>query len=217
MVRRVGAPLVPSTAMLRRLLASSTIRLAAGLFVAGSLVAACGATQAPPATFDPASACTTDGHRAGAYPDLEASLPASYEGKPATTTDSGRSCTAAALGTLASHGVTGVRFAGATWALGESRALTVAVFDGTGIDAPAMLEFYAVPARSASHTEKLQTSDMTAGGRPAQRLDVLNSDGTGQTIVTWPAAVPGRVHVLLASDLGDTNLAAALEAFAAAP
>ena len=55
-------------------------------------------------------------------------------------------------------------------------------------------------------------SDTTVGGTDAKRLDVLGSDGTGQTIVTWPADEPGRVNVLLAADVGDARVAEALEA-----
>jgi len=178
---------------------------------------ACGASRNLVASFDPASSCTTNGRMPGAYPDLEALLPATYDGKPPAGVDSGRTCTTDALGTLATHGITGVRFAGATWSLGASSGLTVAVFDGTGLDPATMLEFYEVPARSASHTDTLQGSDTTVGGRPAKRLDVLNNDGTGQTIVTWPTSTPGRVRVLLASDLGDAKVAAALEMFGAQP
>ena len=46
-----------------------------------------------------------------------------------------------------------------------------------------MLEFYETGARGARRTEKLVTSDTTVGGEPARRLDVLGSDGTGQTVV----------------------------------
>ena len=71
-----------------------------------------------------------------------------------------------------------------------------------------MLDFYEAGARSARHTEKLATSETTVGGRPAQRLDVLGSDGTGQTVVAWPAAsAADRVWVLLAADLGDAKVA----------
>jgi hypothetical protein len=188
------------------------LALAVSLAVAG-----CGGSRNLVVSFDPASACTTDGRQPGAYPDLEAFLPATYDGKAPTSVDSGRSCTANALGTLASHGIAGVRFAGATWSLGASSGLTVAFFEGTGLDAATMLEFYETPARSASHTDTYTDSNATVGGRPGKRLDVLNTDGTGQTIVTWPSSTPGRVHVLLASDLGDAKVAAALDTFGAQP
>ncbi len=187
-----------------------TAVLLAGLALAVSL-AACG-TETPVASFDPASACETDGQFAGAYPELEALLPTTFEGKAPDTVDSGRNCSDGALGTLAAAGVDGVRFAGATWALGGTTGVTVAVFEGDGLDAANLLAFYEDGARTARRTEKLQVSDTTVGGAEAKRLDVLGSDGTGQTIVTWPAAAPGRVNVLLAADLGDARVADALEA-----
>lgn len=180
-------------------------------------VTACGGAKIPLVTFDPGAPCTADGRQPGAYPDLEALLPASYQGKPPTNVDSGRSCSAGALGTLAAAGISQVRFAGATWSLGGSTALTVAVFEATGLDPATMIAFYDAGARADSHTEKLQAADTTVGGRPAKRLDVLASNGNGQTIVTWAAAAPGRVHVLLASDLGDANVVTALETFGATP
>ena len=51
-------------------------------------------------------------------------------------------------------------------------------------------------------------------GQPAKRLDVLASDGSGSTIVAWPAGAPGRVMVLLAADLGDAKVLDALKAIA---
>jgi len=177
-------------------------------------VAACGAS-APVASFDPASACTTDGRFAGAYPDLEALLPETYLGAAPATVDSGRNCTAPALGILAESGVHGVRFAGATWPLGGTTGLTVAVFEGEGLDVANLMSFYEDGARKARRTEKLEVKDTTVAGTAGKRLDVLGSDGTGQTVVTWPAAEPGRVNVLLAADLGDAKVAEALETFAA--
>ena len=105
-----------------------------------------------------------------------------------TTVDSGRNCTDAALGTLAEPGVDGVRFAGATWALGGTSGLTVAVFEGDGLDAAKLLTFYEAGARAARRTEKLQVVRHDRRRHRAKRLDVLGRDGTGQTIVTWPAA-----------------------------
>lgn len=176
--------------------------------------AACGGSPIPVQSFDPASPCTTDGRQPGAYPDLEALLPATYDGKAPVSRDSGRNCTADALGSLADDGITGVRFAGATWDLGGTTALTVAVFQADGLDAAKMIQFYLVGANSNSKTDSLSQADVTVGGRAAKRLDVLQSDGTGQTIVAWPAASgPGMVNVLLAADLGDAKVLDALSQF----
>jgi hypothetical protein len=185
----------------------------------GLLLAACG-SAIPMVSFDPSSACTTDGRQPGAYPALEALLPAAYEGRSPDNLDSGRSCTPAALGSLADAGIDGVRFAGATWDLGGPTALTVAVFEGDGLTPDAMIDFYRLGGSGNSKLEKIALSDAVVGGRTGSRLDVLQSDGTAQTIVAWPAAndgrvaaVDGRVFVLLSSDLGDANVLKALDEF----
>jgi hypothetical protein len=178
------------------------------------VVGAC-ATATPVASFDPASPCTTDGRMPGAYPALEALLPKAYKGNAPATVDSGRNCTKDALGPLADAGIDGVRFAGATWPLGGTTGLTVAVFQGDGLEANELLDFYLAGARAANRTDAFTTTDMTIRGVPVRRLDVLRSDGTGQTVATWPGGVPGRVGVLLASDLGDANVLDALDAFVA--
>jgi hypothetical protein len=185
----------------------------------GLLLAACG-SAIPMVSFDPSSPCTTDGRQPGAYPALEALLPPAYEGRSPDNLDSGRSCTPAALGSLADAGIDGVRFAGATWDLGGPTALTVAVFEGEGLTPDAMIDFYRLGGSGNSKLEKIALSVAVVGGRTGSRLDVLQSDGTAQTIVAWPAgkdgrvaAEDGRVFVLLSSDLGDANVLKALDEF----
>ncbi len=78
-----------------------------------------------------------------------------------------------------------------------------------------MIDFYETGGSGNSKLEKVATSDVTVGGRDGKRLDVLQSDGTGQTIVAWPSADGGAVFVLLASDLGDTRVLEALDTFSA--
>ncbi len=201
----------PQGASLRPTLPAIRVAIVAGSLAA--IVAACG-SAIPVVSFDPSSACTTDGRQPGAYPDLEALLPAAYEGRKPDNVDSGRSCTPAALGSLADAGIDGVRFAGATWGLGGSSGLTVATFEGKGLDADKMITFYTTSARRDTHTEKLSTSDLAVGGKPAHRLDVLASNGAGSTIVTWPGDQPDTVFVLLASDVGDAAVVQALGEFA---
>jgi len=162
-------------------------------------------------SFDPAVACTSADHEgrfAGAYPELEAALPTAYEGRPPTFRDSGRSCTPDQLGTLAEAGITEIHFAGANWDLGGGQALTVATFEADGLDAARMVDFYEAGARAANRTNDLRRSDTRVGDVQAERLDVLLGE-SGQTIVAWPedeTAAPGRVLVLLASDLGDARV-----------
>ena len=182
------------------------------LLVLGLFLGACG-SAIPVVSFDPSTPCTTDGQQPGAYPELEALLPSQYQGQAPDNVDSGRNCTPAALGSLADAGIAGVRFAGAIWHLGGSTGLTVAVFEADGLTPKAMIDFYRLGGSGNSKLEKIALSDATVGGRSGSRMDVLLSDGTAQTIVAWPAAQPGRVFVMLASDLGDTNVLKALDEF----
>jgi hypothetical protein len=161
-------------------------------------------------SFDPGTACASaddEGQMPGAYPDLEALLPTKYEQQPAGLRDSGRGCTPDGLGSLATHGITQVRFAGATWDLGTGKGVTFAIFEGAALTADEMIEFYETGARSSNKTEDLRTSDTSIAGIAGKRLDVLFSD-TAQTIVAWPdPAGKDRVRVLLAADLGDAKVA----------
>lgn len=179
--------------------------------ILGLALTACGGAGAPVVSFDPTGACTTDGQQPGAYPDLEALLPTEYEGAKPTNVDSGRACTPAALGTLAGAGVTELRFAGATWEPGGTSGWTIAAFMADRLDPAVMRDFYETGARNARRTEKVAVSDTTVAGTPAKRLDVLMSDGTGQTVVVWQPAAGGPVWVLLAADVGDSKVAQLLE------
>jgi len=194
-------------------MSSALVRLAAAVALVLS-VAACGSGPAAPVvSFDPAGACTTGGQQPGAYPELEAVLPKLYLGEPPTNLDSGRTCTSPALGTLAGHGISDVKFAGATWKTGGASGFTTAVFQADGLDATTMIEFYKAGASAARRTDKLQVTEITVADQPGKRLDVLGTDGTGQTVVVWPAPEPGRVHVLLLADLGDAKVTELLGLF----
>jgi len=184
-----------------------------GLVLAAvALLASCGANST---SFDPSGPCTTDGRAAGAYPDLEARLPPALGGigpasGPGSATadqlpasvDSGRSCTEAALGSLWSHGVHEVRFAGATWDEGNGDAAVSAFFTTPSgqppLEAAWMEEFYQSGAEASSRTENIEITRPTID--PAGkvfRLDTLN-DLSLQTVVVWPAKDGVRV-VLVAT------------------
>ncbi len=193
------------------MLPRSRALLPAALLAASMLVAACAGQAAPVVSFDPTGPCTTDGQQPGAYPELEALLPTVVDGAAPASVDSGRTCTPAALGTLADAGVTELRFAGATWEAGGTAGWTIAVFTAGGLHAAVMRDFYETGARAARRTEKVAVSDTTVGGTPGRRLDVLMSDGTGQTVVAWQPKADGPVWVLLAADVGDTKVASLLE------
>jgi hypothetical protein len=173
-------------------------------------LAACGG--GPPPSFDPTGECTTDGRAAGAYPDLEALVPTSYRGEAPKTLDSGRNCTVTNLGSLASLGISEVRFAGATWSFGAERALVLAIFKTKGLNAEALAAFYAQSANAATRTQITSQSAPEIAGRPGRRLDTTTG-GRTQTVVVWPAAAKDVVNVIISNDLPDARIQDAIDAF----
>lgn len=165
------------------------------------------------ASFDPTGPCTIDGNAPGAYPELEARIPRTYEGVGPVTLDSGRHCTAENLGTLATQGFTEVRFAGGTWDFGGSRSAALVVFRAPGLTADEMALFYDSSASHANRTQVTGRSNPTIAGRPGHRLDTLTGDRT-QTVVVWPAADADTVNVVLSNDLPDPKIQSAVDAFA---
>ena len=175
-----------------------SVRLVAAMVLVTLVAAACGSS------FDPTGPCAADGTAPGAYPDLEAVVPKDFDGNPPRQVDSGRTCSSDALGTLTSHGVKELHFAGATWGTGTDSGLTLAVFvdaDGPPLDAAWLAEFYEAGARAGKN---VQTVDPTSvpisapGGNIAgRRIDVLNGESF-QTVVIWPR--DGRVAVVIVAD-----------------
>ncbi|MBF8289988.1 MAG: hypothetical protein HW391_956, partial [Chloroflexi bacterium] len=156
------------------------------------LIAACGG---PTVSFDPSGGCGADGRAAGAYPDLEARLPQAFDGRVPSAIDSGRHCSADALGSLVAHDTTGVQFAGATWDLGSGTGVSSVVFSLPERDLPAawIAEFYEVGARTAKRTDNIEASRPTyEGAGETWRLDTLNGLSL-QTVVTWQDGPMARV------------------------
>jgi len=165
------------------------------------------------ASFDVAAGCPTEGRAPRAYPELEARIPTSYEGRGPTQLDSGRHCDPQSLGSLAAAGFDEVRFAGGTWDLGGYRAAALVVFEAPGLTADQVAEFYATSARAANRTQVTGQSTPEIDGRPGHRLDSTTGDRT-QTVVTWPSGDDGVVNVVLTNDLPDPKIQAAIDAFA---
>ncbi len=174
------------------------------------LVAAC--SQGPTASFDPSGPCTVDGAAPGAYPDLEARIPTTYEGQAPSRLDSGRHCDQASLGSLAAAGITEVRFAGGTWDLGGDAAAALAVFEAGGLTVDQLAEFYASSARASNRTTIVHETTLTVAGRSGRRLDTMTGDRS-QTIIIWPAADPDVVNVVISNELPDPKIQAAVDAF----
>jgi hypothetical protein len=163
------------------------------------LLAACGFGP----TFAPTGPCVTDGRAPGAYPDLEARVPKAINGRPATSVDSGRNCSADALGSLATHDVHEVRFAGATWDESNGNGVSIAVLavPDEAIPIAWVEEFYLLGAQNGKHTGNIETARPTYPGAGAVfRLDTLN-DLSFQTVVAWPDGSLARV-VIVATQVG---------------
>ena len=187
-----------------------------------ALALAATACGGPGATFDPAGPCVVDGRAAGAYPDLEARLPAELDGASPGTVDSGRNCSEAALGSLVSHDIDAVEFAGATWDLGNGDGVSSVVFrvlpsvPRQALPAEWIAEFYEVGARAAKKTSNVETSRPTFDGAgETWRLDALN-DLSFQTVVTWQEAGVVRVVLIATKVAPDASRAAHDELVAAA-
>ncbi len=174
-------------------------RLALGVVaLIGSLVVLAGCSVLAPG-FDATGACTSDGRAAGAYPQLEAIIPPTLDGKKPQTLDSGRNCTTAGLATLASHGVTEVRFAGALWPTAAESGTSLAVFSAPGLTAAWLGEYYEAGARSDSKVVSIRTSTPTVDGRPGFRLDAQN-DTSLEAIVTWPDPTGSVIRAAIVSE-----------------
>lgn len=184
----------------------------AALALLATILAACGG--GPPASFDVAAGCPSEGRAAGAYPELEKRVPTSYEGRGPDTLDSGRHCDPASLGTLAQAGFDEVRFAGGTWDLGGYRAAALVVFEAPGLTADGVADFYGSSALGANRTTVTGESTPEIAGRPGHRLDTMTGDRV-QTVVVWPSADPGLVNVVITNDLPDPKIQAAVDAFGA--
>ena len=156
--------------------------------------------------------CSADGRAAGAYPDLEALVPASYQGAPPETLDSGRNCSTDNLGSLASQGIREVRFAGGTWTFGAERAAVLAVFRTAGLTADALATSTWTAPRSRPGRTSPATSEPMIRGRAGHRLDTKTGERV-QTVVVWPAAASDAVNVVITNDLPDARIQDAIDAF----
>jgi hypothetical protein len=188
------------------------VRAILALIAIAVLAGACSSSPAATPSFDPTGPCATDGKAAGAYPDLEALVPKTLDGKPPQTLNSGRNCTLGELGTLSTHGVSEVRFAGGVWQDGSQNGLTMAVFQEPGLQSEWMAEWYEATALGGNTTGDVQPTKPTIDGRPAQRLDLVNGDAA-QTVITWPSTTPNTVNVVLASDEPEARIQEAIAAF----
>jgi len=180
------------------------------LLVAALLVAGCSGGAG--ATFSPQGPCLADGRASGSYPALEALVPATYDGRGPDRLDSGRNCSPANLATLAGHGVRELRFAGGLWELDRTEGITLAVFEADALDAAWLAEFYEAGARAGRRTGLIDSTRPTIAGRPGHRLDTRNGDSR-QSVLVWPSADGTVAQVVLAADVSEDQIQAAVAAF----
>jgi hypothetical protein len=191
--------------MPRRLVAVSLLAL-----LLSAAVAACGGEAS--ASFDPTGPCATDGTMAGAYPELEARIPTTYEDQAPATLDSGRNCSDENLGSLKDEGITEVRYAGGTWDFGGNRAAALAIFTAPGLTPDMVFDFYRTSAEAANRTTITGESTPTLAGHDVQRLDSKTGERI-QTVVVWASDAADIVNVVLTNDLPDPKIESAVAAF----
>ncbi len=163
-------------------------RLASALTIASLaiILAGCGATPEPSGPLGP---CGDDAKSIGGYPELEATVPRLLNGVAPDKVNSGRSCSPTALGSLTTHGIHELRFAGATWSHGGADATVIAVLatpsDQPLLQEPWIQEFYTAGAVAGKHTENTTTTrPVMDGAGQVFRLDTLN-DLSLQSVVIW--------------------------------
>lgn len=192
-----------------------------GLLVAASLVAACAgpfAGPSAPPSFDPSTPCGGADRQemTGAYPDLEARIPRVLDGKAADSRESGRFCSKATLGKLWDAGVREEQFGGGIWAVepdgGTSLAgLQLSVFRAPGLSAQLMADEYKSGADATQRVTVVSATNEQVNGRPGFRINLLNGD-SHQAIVVWPSADGAVVQVVIAADVPESKVQAAIAA-----
>jgi len=184
----------------------------AALAVVILVVVACSSDA--PASFDPATPCdgTARQQMKGAYPALEARIPATIDGGEATSRDSGRFCSKETLGSVFDAGVTEVRFGGGIWEAGERGGIQLGAFEGDGLTPALLAEENRRAADASRPTEAVRATTLEVDGRPAWRIDVVNGNSR-QAIMVWGSADGAVVQVVVAADVDEAQLQGAIAAY----
>jgi len=179
---------------------------------AGLLLGAC--SPAANTSFDPATACDAAVRQQmpGAYPDLEARIPMRLDDRAANSRDSGRFCSAETLGSVYEAGVTEVRFGGGIWEVGERGGIQLGAFEGDRLTPALLAEEYRRAADASRRTEAVKATTLEIDGRPAWRIDVVNGNSR-QAIVVWGSADGTVVQAVVAADVEEAALQAAISAY----
>jgi hypothetical protein len=166
---------------------------------------ACGQSGA---SFDPSGRCVADVRLPGAFPELERIVPAKLGDAAASKVDSGRNCTSASLGTYGAHGISELRYAGATWDEGGGDATVIAIM-ATPASQPILQqdwveEFYRAGALASTKTENVSATRPTMDGTTVYRLETLN-DLSLQTLLVWSTNGMGGIHVVIVATQVEPN------------
>ncbi|MET1232597.1 MAG: hypothetical protein ABWY52_07080 [Candidatus Limnocylindrales bacterium] len=196
----------------RRSILAAPLALAAWLTLVAVIGGGC-SVLGPTPTPDAAAPCAgADEQRAPGFdPELEALLPAAIEGVAPSKRDSGRYCSAQALGLLAEGGFEEVRFAGATWPGDNASGLAVIVYRAPGLTLDAMADSFARGADDARSVNQVHAQAIEVVGRPAVRIDAAMRDDP-QTVYLWPGATKDTINVVIGSDVEQARLDAAIAA-----
>ena len=186
--------------------------LAASLALVALVAGGCSAVGTG-GTPDPSAPCAgaDDQRAAGFDPELEALVPRSIDGVAPSQLDSGRYCSAKALGTLVDAGFTQVRFAGATWPGDAGSGVAIVVYRAPGLTLDAMADTFAKGADDARSVNQVHAQAVQVAGRPAVRIDAAMRDDQ-QTVYLWPASETDTVNVVIGSKVDQARLDAALAA-----
>ena len=205
---RMAPSRLPSSAGLRAGRRAALAALTSVVLV----VAAC--SSAASASFDPAAPCdgTSRQQMKGAYPALEARIPATIDGREASSRDSGRFCSKETLGSVFDAGVTEVRFGGGIWEAGERGGIQLGAFEGDGLTPALLAEEYRRAADASPRTEAVRATTLEVDGRPAWRIDVVNGNSR-QAIMVWGSADGAVVQVVVAVDVDEAQLQGAIAAY----
>lgn len=182
--------------------------------LAGAALLLAGCSSVAPASFDPGTPCdgTARQQMKGAYPALEARIPATIDGGEAASRDSGRFCSKETLGTVFDAGVTEERFGGGIWEAGERGGIQLVAFEGDGLTPALLAEEYRRAADASRGTEAVRATTLEVDGRPAWRIDVVNGSSR-QAIVVWGSADGAVVQVVVAADVDEAQLQGAIAAY----
>ncbi|MGH2465607.1 MAG: hypothetical protein ACRDGI_09105 [Candidatus Limnocylindrales bacterium] len=186
----------------------------AAIVLLGMVLAACVDDATAVGSFDPSTPCNGADSQVmkAAYPDLEGLLPTSLAGVAPTSLVSGRLCSANTLGTLYGRGIHEDHFASAVWNRGGGSGIQMTVMDAAGLTVANVLESYSSGAANAPKVHSLVTASITVNGLAGMRVDIENDD-YAQDVIVWPGDAPGRIRVVITSNIHEADLMVALADF----